>query len=182
MITQQERQAAIQHAWALCKQAGIALLDHEIDQIEVADFGLSEFKTSGLAILTLAVTQDVGIKLIALYPWQICPEHRHPPLGDYPGKEETFRGLWGQAWGYVPGEPTAAPQAQVPEHRKPYYTSWHEVDLSAGHQYTSSPNEWHWFQAGPEGAVILSISSRPTDYQDDFQDPNVQRRTVVADK
>ena len=112
MITQRERQEAIQHAWALC-QKKIPLLDHEIDNIEVADFGLSEFKTSGLAILTLAVTQDVGIKLIALYPWQICPEHRHPPLGDYPGKEETFRGLWGQAWGYVPGEPTPDPQARA---------------------------------------------------------------------
>ena len=44
------------------------------DRIEVADFGLSEFQTSGLSILTLQVTQEVGIKLIALYPWQICPE------------------------------------------------------------------------------------------------------------
>jgi D-lyxose ketol-isomerase len=182
MITQRERQEAIQHAWALCTKTGIPLLDREIDHIEVADFGLGEFKTSGLAILTLAVTRDVGIKLIALYPWQICPEHRHPPVGDYPGKEETFRGLWGQAWGYVPGEPTPDPKARVPEHRRPYYTSWREVDLGPGHQHTSSPNEWHWFQAGPEGAVILSISSRPTDYQDDFQDPNVQRRTVVVEE
>ena len=181
MITRRERQEAIEHAWQLCQKAGLVLLKEEKDNMEVADLGLSEFKTSGLAILTLKVTQDVGIKLIALYPWQICPEHRHPPLGDYPGKEETFRGLWGRAWLYVPGEPTPAPQARVPAHRKPYYTSWHEIDVSPGHQHTSSPNEWHWFQAGPEGAVILSVSSRPTDLQDDFRDPGVQRRTVVVD-
>ena len=51
MITQRERTEAIQHAWALYKETGVALLDHEIDNIEVADFGLSEFRTSGLAIL-----------------------------------------------------------------------------------------------------------------------------------
>jgi D-lyxose ketol-isomerase len=181
MITRRERQEAIEHAWHLCQKAGLVLLDEEKNNIEVADLGLSEFKTSGLAIMTLKVTRDVGIKLIALYPWQICPEHRHPPLGDYPGKEETFRGLWGQAWLYVPGEATPDPQARVPEHRRPYYTSWHEIDVSPGHQYTSAPNEWHWFQAGPEGAVVLSVSSRPTDLQDDFQDPGVQRKTVVVD-
>jgi D-lyxose ketol-isomerase len=160
----------------------LALLDEEMDNVEVADFGLSEFKTSGLAILTLQVTQEVGIKLIALYPWQICPEHRHPQIDDYPGKEETFRGLWGAAWLYVPGEPTPGPKARVPAHRKSYYSSWHEIALGPGQQHTSSPNEWHWFQAGPEGAVILSVSSRPSDYQDDFQDPGVQRRTVVVDE
>jgi D-lyxose ketol-isomerase len=182
VITKQEREQAIQHAWTLFKQSGIALLDHELDQIEVADFGLSEFQTSGLAILTLQVTEDVGIKLIALAPWQICPEHRHPRQGDYPGKEETFRGLWGQAWGYVPGPPASAPHARVPEHRRPYYTSWREVDLGPGHQHTSAPNEWHWFQAGPQGAVILSVSTRPTDHQDEFQDPGVQRKTIVIDE
>jgi D-lyxose ketol-isomerase len=181
MITRREQQEAIQYAWKLCKKTGLVLLQKEIDQIEVTDLGLNEFQVTGLMILTLKVTQEVGVKLIALYPWQICPEHRHPPVDDYPGKEETFRGLWGQAWLYVPGEPTSDARARVPEHRKPYYTSWHEVDLRPGHQHTSPPNEWHWFQAGSEGAVILSISSRPTDYQDDFQDPNVQRRTVVVD-
>jgi D-lyxose ketol-isomerase len=181
MITRRERQEAIEQAWQLCQQAGLALLDEEKDHVEVADFGLSEFKTSGLAIMTLAVTQEVGIKLIALTPWQICPEHRHPPLGDYPGKEETFRGLWGRAWLYVPGAPTPGPRARVPAHRRPYYTSWHEIDLCPGRQHTSAPNEWHWFQAGPEGAVILSVSSRPTDLQDDFRDPGVQRKTMVVD-
>jgi D-lyxose ketol-isomerase len=180
MITRQEHEQAIQDAWELCQKAGLPLLDHEIDQIEIADFGLSEFRTSGLAILTLQATQEVGIKLIALYPWQICPEHRHPPQGDYAGKEETFRGLWGQAWGYVPGQPTPEPKARVPEHRRAYYTSWREVDLGPGHQHTSAPNEWHWFQAGPEGAVILSVSSRPTDLLDSFRDPDVQRNTIVV--
>jgi D-lyxose ketol-isomerase len=182
MITRAQQQRAVQYAWELCKNTGIALRDEEIEHIEVADLGLGEFETSGLMILTLKITKEVGIKMIALYPWQNCPEHIHPPQGDYPGKEETFRGLWGQAWLYVPGEPAPHPRARVPEHRKGYYTSWHEVDLAPGNQYTSAPNEWHWFQAGSEGAVILSISTRPTDYQDGFRDPGVQRRTAIVEE
>ena len=180
MITQQERKRAIQHAWTLCQKSGFPLVDHEIDQIEVADFGLSEFRTSGLAILTLQVTQEVGIKLIALYPWQACPQHRHPVVGDYPGKEETFRGLMGEVYLYVPGEPTPNPRARLPEHRRPHYSVWHEIVLGPGDQHYSPPNEWHWFQAGPEGAVMWSWSSRPSDYQDDFSDPEVTRRTIIA--
>ncbi len=182
MITRTQRERAITHCWELCQKTGVALRDDEIHQIEAADFGLSEFETTGLTILTLKITPSVGIKLIALYPWQACPEHLHPPQDDYPGKEETFRGLWGQAWLYVPGEPTPAPHARLPEHRAQYYTSWREIDLAPGAMHTSAPNEWHWFQGGPEGAVILSISTRPTDYQDRFRDPAVQRKTVVVEK
>lgn len=181
MITRRKQQEAIRYAWKLCQKSGIALREEEIANIEVADFGLNEFETTGLMILTLQVTHEIGIKLIALYPWQLCPEHKHPPQGDYAGKEETFRGLWGQAWLYVPGEPTPQPHARVPAHRRPYYTSWHEVDLNPGQTHTSPPNEWHWFQAGPDGAVILSISTRPTDYQDLFRDPGVQRKTSIID-
>ena len=181
MITQSQRREAIQYAWEMCRRTGIALKNEEIDHIEVTDFGLSEFQITGLMILTLKVTHEIGIKLIALYPWQFCPEHRHPPQGGYPGKEETFRGLWGQAWLYVPGEPTPDAHARVPAHRRAYYTSWREIDASPSGTYTSHPNEWHWFQAGPEGSVILSVSTRPTDLQDEFRDPGVQRKTVVVE-
>ena len=30
-------------------------------------------------------------KELVLFPGQTCAEHRHPPVGDSPGKEETFR-------------------------------------------------------------------------------------------
>jgi len=181
MITRTQQNRAIEHAWGLCQRTGLPLRAEERGQIEVTDLGLGEFETTGLIILTLTVTREIGIKLIALYPWQVCPEHRHPPQGDYPGKEETFRGLWGQAWLYLPGEPTPDPHARVPGHRRAYYTSWREVDLTGGGMATSPPNEWHWFGAGAEGAVILSVSTRPTDLQDAFRDPGVQRRTVIVE-
>ncbi len=44
-----------------------------------------------------------------------------------------------------------------------------------------SPNTWHWFQAGPKGTIVWSISSRVTDFQDQFRDPQVVRKTIIVD-
>jgi D-lyxose ketol-isomerase len=181
MITRQEQRDAIDYAWRLIQGTGLPMRPEERERIEVADMGLGELKQMGLMMLTLQATQELAVKLIALYPWQACPQHRHPAIGDYPGKEETFRSLWGESYLYVPGEPTPHPKARLPEHRRPYYSVWHEVVLAPGVQHYSPPNEWHWFQAGPQGAVIWSWSSRPSDYQDDFSDPQVARRTVIVD-
>ena len=71
--------------------------------------------------------------------------------------------------------------ARVPAHRKAYYSSWHEIALGPGEQHTSSPNEWHWFQAGPAGAIVWSFSSKVTDAQDEFTDPQVVRQTIIVD-
>jgi len=82
----------------------------------------------------------------------------------------------------MPGEPTPTPKARPPAHRKHTYTVWHETILHPGDQLTSPPNTFHWFQAGPEGAVVWSFSSRPTDVEDVFTDPDVRRKTVIADE
>jgi D-lyxose ketol-isomerase len=85
---------------------------------------------------------------------------------------------------YMPGKPTPtpAPRATPPTHRKHTYTSWHETVLHPGDQLTSPPNTFHWFQAGPEGAVVWSFSSRPTDVDDIFTDPDVRRKTVIVER
>lgn len=182
MITRREWCEAREWAWNLARRAGLVLRDEEFEQIEVADLGLSELRTTGLQILTLLSTEWVGAKLLILRPHQFFPQHRHPPspVDGYPGKEETFRGQWGEAYLYVPGEPTPRPQASPPPHRRPYCTVWKEVVLRPGDQYTCPPNTWHWFQAGPGGAVIWSFSGRVTDAQDEFSDPEVVRQTVVV--
>jgi D-lyxose ketol-isomerase len=51
----------------------------------------------------------------------------------------------------------------------------HEVILRPGDQYTIPPNGRHWFQGGPEGAVVSEFSSSSTDENDIFTDPNVNR-------
>lgn len=181
MITRAEYERQKGLAADLVSRAGVVVRRDELAKIEVADFGLGEVETSGLQILTLVQTGLIGVKVLLVLPNQVCPEHRHPALGDYPGKEETFRCQWGELYLYTPGEPTPGPKASPPAHRRATYTVWHETLLRPGDQLTSPPDTFHWFQAGPSGAVVWSFSSRPTDVDDVFSDPDVRRKTVVAE-
>jgi D-lyxose ketol-isomerase len=181
MITRAAYEAAQRRAADLLRQSGLALREEELAGITVADFGLGELETTGAQILTLVDTPEIAVKLIALFPGQTLPEHSHPPLGAYPGKAETLRGVWGMVYLYRPGEPTAAPLAQVPAHRRATYTVGHEVVLRPGEQVTLAPNTLHWFQGGPEGAVVWSFSSRATDVEDGFTDAAIRRETVVVE-
>jgi D-lyxose ketol-isomerase len=56
---------------------------------------------------------------------------------------------------------------------------FHEIALRPGEQYTIPPDTLHWFQAGPEGAVVSEFSSRSTDENDIFTNPEIRRETVV---
>ena len=75
----------------LLRGAGILITPEEQQRMEVADFGLGELATTGLQILTYVNTERVCAKELVMFPWQLCPEHRHPSVGEQPGKEETFR-------------------------------------------------------------------------------------------
>ncbi len=182
MITRHEWQEARDWASDLVREIGIVVSDEEVDQIEVADLGLGELPVTGLQILTLVDTQWVGAKLLILRPNQFFPQHRHPPspAEDYPGKEEIFRGQWGEGYLYVPGKPTSNPKGDPPAHRRAYCTVWHEIVLGPGDQHRCPPDMWHWFQAGPDGAVIWSFSSKVTDAADVFLDPEVTRQTIIC--
>jgi D-lyxose ketol-isomerase len=52
---------------------------------------------------------------------------------------------------------------------------FHEIQLNPGDQYTIVPNTLHWFQAGPQGAVISEFSSTSRDDLDIFTDPRIRR-------
>jgi D-lyxose ketol-isomerase len=154
------------------KAAGIVLTDEEKERIEVAEFGLGNLEREGLEILVYVNTSRYCAKELILFPHQTCPEHRHPPFDGEPGKEETFRCRWGTVYLYVPGPKTENPSAKPPS---PHYTVFHEIALKPGEQYTIPPNTLHWFQAGPEGAVVSEFSSTSRDELDVFTDPNVKR-------
>jgi D-lyxose ketol-isomerase len=160
-------------------RARIVLTPEEIANIEVADFGLDEFEQSGLGLITYINTQRVCSKELVLLPGQTCPQHLHPPVKREPGKEETFRCRWGEVYLYVLGVPTPNPKARPPAHRSDTYTVWHEIVLKPGEQYTIMPETWHWFQGGPEGAVVSEFSTRSTDENDIFIDPDIKRAPVI---
>ena len=160
--------------------AGIYIAEREKSNIEIADLDLNEFETIGLGVLVYVNTDRCCAKELAMWPRQTCPEHRHPPISDDPGKEETFRCRWGKVYLYVSGEKTPAPRCNPPAGRENTYTVWHEIELNPGDQHTIMPNTPHWFAAGDQGCVISEFSTRSTDEHDIFTDPQIARTTKIS--
>jgi D-lyxose ketol-isomerase len=179
MLTEAEQNAARKRAADVLVDTGIVLAPAETDAIEVADFGLSQLDVTGLEVVVYVNTERVCAKELVMFPRQLCPEHRHPPFGGTPGKEETFRCRAGVVYLYIEGEPVHQPAARVPEDG--VFTVWHEVVLRPGEQHTIAPNALHWFQAGDDGAVVSEFSTESRDDLDVFTDPRIRRTTVVAD-
>ena len=177
MITREQYADAAAYVAAKFEEAGIRVTPEEKSRIEVADFGLGMLEQVGLQLLVYVNTERCCAKEMVLFPGQTCPEHRHAPVGqlDYPGKEETFRCRYGLVYLYVDGKPAAKSQAQPPAGSEPYYTVWHEIVLHPGEQYTMHPNTRHWFQAGPDGAVVSEFSTKSLDEYDIFTDPRIRR-------
>ncbi len=178
MISREEMTQARQQAFGLIRASGFPVLEREREDIEVADFGLGQLEVEGAQILTLVATGRIAAKLIVLFPHQTLPEHRHPSVGADPGKEETIRAFWGQVYIYVEG-PDTVKHGAVPPKQAKVYSSRHEVSLMPGDQYYFEPGRKHWFQAGADGAVLLSFSSVARDGLDDFSDPRIKRATEV---
>ena len=179
MLTKQEYELAQNMAVDALAKAGIIITREERKNIEVADFGLSDLKNFGLEIVVYVNTDRVCAKEIVLFPGQICPEHRHPPINGNPGKEETFRCRAGKVYLYVPGEPTPNPKGVVLEARKAYFAVWHEIMLNPGEQYTLPPDTLHWFQGGTEGAIVSEFSTHSIDEADIFTDPGIVREPSI---
>jgi D-lyxose ketol-isomerase len=179
MLTRTEVENGRSYAAGALADAGIVLRDDEKSALEVSDFGLGDLARTGLQLLVYVNTERVCAKELVLRPGQTCPEHRHVGEGPEPGKEETFRCRTGEVWLYVEGSPVATPRATPPNPE--HYTVWHEIVLHPGDQHTILPGTRHWFQAGPEGAIVTEFSTRSTDESDLFTDPGIQRITVIGD-
>jgi len=167
------------------RAAGIVLNDQEAQVLEIADFGLKRFEEFGLAIHVYVNTERCCAKELVMVPGQICPEHRHPPIGGTePGKEETFRVRNGHVSLFVPGPADAkmrdAALQLLPVDKRSAVTVYHRVDLAPGDQYTLQPNTPHWFAAGPQGAIVSEFSTRSRDEADIFTDHEIRRVPVPA--
>ena len=165
------RQQAVARALTYYEKANIVLTEEEKQSIEITDLGLGDLEHTGLQLLTYVNTERVCAKEMVLFPYQTCPEHRHPPVGDNPGKEETFRVRYGRVLLYVEGESNCT----QPLHPEGVYTVFHQIVLEPGQQYTIYPNTKHWFQADSEGAVISEFSTKSTDDTDIFTDTRIVR-------
>ena len=181
MLRRSEVKRIQARAAAMLSRDGIQLTNEELHNLEVAEFGLGEVERTGLELVVYINTDRYCAKELVLFPSQTCPEHRHPPVGDDPGKMETFRCRTGQVWLYVEGEPTPDIKATVPEGSEDYYTVFHEIELNPGQQYTIPPNTLHWFQAAKDGAVVSEFSSTSRDEFDYFTDPRIKRITEILE-
>ena len=182
MLTQSQVRQMQERATGMLAQAGIVLKVQEQEQIEVVDFGLSELERTGLELVVYINNERYCAKELVMTPRQTCAQHRHPPLSETnPGKQETFRCRWGKVWLYVEGELSLMIQAHVPQGSELYYTVFHEIELHPGDQHTISPNTWHWFQSGDEGAIVSEFSSPSYDEFDQFLDPRIYRFTKVTE-
>lgn len=180
MISRDDLQRYQHDALSIFQRAEIVITSKEAECIEIADFGLSEFERTGLAVLVYVNTERCCAKELAMWPRQTCPEHRHPNTSTEPGKEETFRCRWGKVFLYVSGEGSKIPRCRPPTGRESTYSVWHEIELAPGDQHTVLPNTLHWFQSGDEGAVVSEFSTRSRDESDIFTDPEIQRSTRVC--
>lgn len=172
VIIEQAREKAAR----MLREAGIVITEAEQRQIEIADMGLDDIEHIGIEVVVYENNSRYCAKELVLFPWQICPEHRHPKVSESNiGKQETFRCRFGEVYLYVPGEPVASPRARVPDKYRQWMTVWHEVVLKPGDQYTLAPNTRHWFQAGPDGAIVSEFSSTSTDENDVYTDPGIER-------
>jgi D-lyxose ketol-isomerase len=181
MISKQEYEEARLATLRLLKRAGIVLTPAEEHRIEVADFGLNDLQHTGLQLFTYVNTDRVCAKELVLFPGQTCPEHKHPQVLGEAGKEETFRCRWGEVYLYIPGEPTFEAKGTPPRSDEAYYTVFHEIILRPGEQYTLAPETLHWFQAGPQGAVVSEFSTTSRDGSDIWTDPRIDRMPKVEE-
>ncbi len=81
-----------ERAAGLLKRAHIAVTPQERAGMEVAEFGLGDVERLGLEIIVYENNDRYCAKELVMFPWQICPEHRHPgrepdacrEAGDFP--------------------------------------------------------------------------------------------------
>ena len=182
-MKREEVERAREQAAAMLAGAGVALTSDERRQIEIADFGLGELRTTGLQLVVYINNDRYCAKDLVLFPNQTCPEHRHPPVGIDPGKMETFRCRQGIVWLYVEGPATTPARGPgPPSGGEGRYTVFHEIEMHPGDQYTIPPGTLHWFRAGGEGAVISEFSSASRDELDIFTDPRIVRTPAVEEE
>ena len=159
---------------SILDKSGFAYSARDIEALEFADFGLGRPLEEGAQIMTLENTDRLAVKIIILLPQQILPEHRHVNVGNVKAKQELLRIFWGLVDVYTQEE-NFETDLPVPECSRPYYTCKTKISLSQAEQLLIEPPDPHWFKAGDEGCVILSISTTAHDAKDIFTNPNIKR-------
>ncbi len=114
---------------------------------------------------------------IFLLPGQMIPEHWHVPLPaeNVPVKMESWHVRWGSTCTYGEGQPTAKLAVKIPECEEKYVTVRREKVLKLGEVTgLTRPEQKHWQQAGPEGAIVTETSTFHSGAAVRFTDPRIK--------
>jgi D-lyxose ketol-isomerase len=161
-------QQARERAAATLEAAGLKLTPEEREGIEVVDFARNVLEDVGAQIVVYVNTERICAKEIVLFPNQTCAEHRRSTARRHDGQGRN-----------IPG-PSRDPEARPARADRGGYTAAREIVLNPASSSRCRRNTLHWFQAGPEGAIVSEFSTRSREDLDVFTDPEMARATVVA--
>jgi D-lyxose ketol-isomerase len=133
------------------KAAGVVIPDP--DRIEIADFGLNEYATTGLALFVKCNEDEYCSKWMALEPGQSCPAHHHKK------KKESFFVISGTVTLRAGNE---------------------TMTLKPGDSYTIPRLVVHEFTS-PDGAVIEEVSTHDENSDSYFVDPRIVRDPKIEE-
>ena len=118
MIAEKQYRDAQKKALQYFQKAGIVITEKERENIEVADFGLGELAETGLELLVYVNTERVCAKELVLFPYQTCPEHFHPPVGDKTGKRGNISLPLGKGLSLCPRRKNAGSESQASQRKE----------------------------------------------------------------
>jgi len=126
------------------------------------DFGLGKFTEIGMAgILWVNMKEDnyFGHE-IYLLPGQNIPEHKHVKTPDAAPKLEGWHVRYGWIYTFGEGDPTPGVEDHIPPSHKEYAKVRNMKKVMPGEVDTlGGPEQWHFMQAGPEGAIVTEYAT-----------------------
>ena len=142
---------------------------------DVTDFGLGDFRSSGLILINLAEEKEYCEKLMFAYPNQVTPLHTHKQ------KKEDIIVRWGslkvELWDGLPDENNRGNSFEVQiSGQKQTVRNGNEIVITAGGRITLTPGIYHAFWPVSEECIIGEVSTANNDLNDNFFiNPNIGR-------
>jgi hypothetical protein len=159
--------------------AGYPISPRLRQEMWTADCGLGHFTEVGFGGMFWVNNQKDNYASLEIFmlPGQMIPEHWHVPLPaeHVPVKMESWHVRWGSTITYGEGEPTAKLAVKIPACEEKYVTVRCEKVLQLGEVTgLTRPEQKHWQQAGPAGAIVTETSTFHSGAAVRFTDPRIK--------
>ena len=134
---------------------------------DVTDFGLGDFKSSGLVLINLAEENEYCEKLMFAYQNQVTPLHTHKL------KKEDIIVRWGalklELWNDLPDENKRNEEIEIQiSGDRHTIRNGSEITILAGNRITLTPGIYHAFWPLTDECIIGEVSTANNDLTDNF--------------